>query len=174
MLSSRPHVASCPDERPAPSASSPGFVNVPKIKGTHNAMKSGMLAAESAFAALSSPAVEAGEGAADLSSYEQGVKGSWIWKELYEVRNARPSFHSVLGNFGGMAYTGVDTVLFKGRTPWTFRTKVDDYEVTKKASCVPPSSLAPRTPHADPRSLLPSPQRVQADRLPGAGRQAIL
>lgn len=99
-------------------------------------MKSGMLAAESAFAALSTPAVEAGEAAADLSSYEQGVKDSWIWKELYEVRNVRPSFHNPLGNLGGIIYSGIDTLLLKGRTPWTFRTKIHDYEATQKASCV--------------------------------------
>lgn len=135
---------------------SAGFLNVPKIKGTHNAMKSGMLAAETAYAALyphlasaKSPEAEAAEsadsaggeateGPLDMSAYEQAVKDSWIWKELKEVRNLRPSFHNPLGLWGGMAYSGVDSLILKGRVPWTFRNKVEDYQATKKISEVTP------------------------------------
>ena len=76
---------------------SAGFVNVPRIKGSHNAMKSGMLAAEAAFAAL-------GEGrqADELTSYQTAFEGSWIAKELKVVRNAKPLL-SKLGTFMGGA-----------------------------------------------------------------------
>ena len=62
-----------------------GFLNVPKIKGTHTAMKSGMLAAEAVFDAISQDIAEA-------SSYQQKLQDSWLWNELYKVRNIRPSF----------------------------------------------------------------------------------
>src|SRR5882724_10047291 len=60
---------------------SAGFLNVPKIKGTHNAMKSGMLAAEAAL-----DAVVAEVDIADMTSYEESLKQSWVWDELKEVR----------------------------------------------------------------------------------------
>ena len=110
---------------------SAGFVNVPKIKGTHNAMKSGMVAAEAAYDAIHSE-----EGAAigaDLSKYEEDMKKSWVWKELHEVRNIRPSFNSPLGIWGGIAYSGIDTLLLRGRTPWTLRTKTGDASHTGRA-----------------------------------------
>ena len=110
---------------------SAGFVNVPKIKGTHNAMKSGMLAAEAAYEAITSDAAD--ERPVDMNKYEEGVKNSWIWKELKEVRNMRPSFNTSLGIWGGMAYSGVDSLFLKGRTPWTFHTKVSDAAHTKPA-----------------------------------------
>ncbi len=115
---------------------SAGFLNVPKIKGTHNAMKSGMLAAESAFAAIAEVPEEEGEYTGqplDMASYEQGVKSSWIWKELKEVRNIRPSFNTSLGIWGGIAYSGVDSLLLKGRVPWTFHQTTSDASHTKPA-----------------------------------------
>ncbi|KAL7420344.1 hypothetical protein Q5752_005314 [Cryptotrichosporon argae] len=118
---------------------SAGFLNVPKIKGTHNAMKSGMLAAEAAFTALTE--TEAGAKSAapvDMSAYATAIENSWIYDELKEVRNLRPSFHNPLGLWGGMAYSGLDSLVLKGRVPWTFRNKVEDYAATKKASqCEP-------------------------------------
>ncbi|OWZ73153.1 hypothetical protein AYX14_01409 [Cryptococcus neoformans] len=117
---------------------SAGFLNVPKIKGTHNAMKSGMLAAESAFAAItsteSSEETSLDTNPADLSNYATAIEKSWVWSELKEVRNLRPSFHNPLGLWGGMAYSGLDSLVLKGRVPWTFRNSVEDYEATKKAS----------------------------------------
>jgi electron-transferring-flavoprotein dehydrogenase len=103
-----------------------------------------MLAAETAYAAIhgsspsSSPSseVDAEEGAPgpiDMSPYESAVKDSWIWKELHEVRNLRPSFHNPLGLYGGIAYSGVDSLILRGRVPWTFRNKMEDWEGTKKA-----------------------------------------
>lgn len=96
-----------------------GFLNVPKIKGTHNAMKSGMLAAESAIEAIieaqSTPSKTKG---LELKSYTDKIQNSWIYKELKAVRNFRPSFHTSLGLYGGMAYSGF-SMLLGGREPWT-------------------------------------------------------
>ncbi|KAJ3214017.1 hypothetical protein HDU67_002161 [Dinochytrium kinnereticum] len=105
---------------------SAGFMNVPKIKGTHTAMKSGMLAGEAAYEALT--AENASNGPITLNKYEETLKASWVWKELMEVRNVRPSFHSPLGMWGGVAYAGLDTLFLKGRTPWTFKHAAPDHE----------------------------------------------
>lgn len=95
---------------------SAGFLNVPKIKGTHNAMKSGALAAESAFEAIQGE--KQSTAGFEPSSYSNKIKNSWIWKELKEVRNIRPSFHNKLGLYGGMMYSGF-SFLLKGHEPWT-------------------------------------------------------
>lgn len=108
-----------------------GFLNVPKIKGTHTAMKSGMLAAESAFAALQG---EEDSGTVFLFDYEKALRESWIWKELKEVRNIRPSFNSPLGFFGGLMYSGLEAYIFKGRVPWTLNHHGTDAAATKPAS----------------------------------------
>jgi hypothetical protein len=55
-------------------------------------------------------------------TYEQRIKGSWIWKELEGCRNVRPSFNTGLGLYGGMAYTGVLWYALRGKEPWTFCT----------------------------------------------------
>ena len=81
---------------------SAGFVNVPRIKGSHNAMKSGMLAAEAAFAA-----VTAGRSHDELATYPTAVRQSWIYKDLKRVRNVKP-FWSRFGLFGGLALGGLD------------------------------------------------------------------
>ncbi|BGP48265.1 hypothetical protein JCM10450v2_004137 [Rhodotorula kratochvilovae] len=117
---------------------SAGFLNVPKIKGTHTSMKSGMLAAEAAFSAItsynaSSPEEFLPSSPLDVSSYESAFESSWIAQELKEVRNLRPSFHSKLGNWGGMAYSGVDSLLLKGRVPWTFHHPSEDWKATRPA-----------------------------------------
>ncbi|HEX3216905.1 MAG TPA: electron transfer flavoprotein-ubiquinone oxidoreductase [Aestuariivirgaceae bacterium] len=79
-----------------------GFVNVPRIKGSHNAMKSGMLAAESAFAALA-----AGRSGDELKDYQAAFEGSWIHRDLKAVRNVKPLW-SKLGLVGGLAAGGFD------------------------------------------------------------------
>lgn len=112
---------------------SAGFVNVPKVKGTHNAMKSGMLAAESAYAALSG----SDQGTVFLYDYEDSLRKSSIWKELKEVRNMRPSFHTPLGLYGGVAYSGLEAYLLKGRVPWTLKHKLPDHAATKPADKFP-------------------------------------
>ncbi len=89
-----------------------GFVNVPKIKGTHTSMKSGMLAAETVSEALVT-------GGQDLAPYETKLRESWVWQELSLVRNIRPSF-AKFGLWGGLAYSAVDTYVLRGKAPWTF------------------------------------------------------
>lgn len=115
---------------------SAGFVNVPKIKGTHNAMKSGMLAAEAAWGALAN-ATEGDEGSLFLYDYEKSLRESWIWKELKEVRNMRPSFQGPLGLYGGIMYSGLEAFVFKGRVPWTLTNKHRDHEATRRADQSP-------------------------------------
>jgi electron-transferring-flavoprotein dehydrogenase len=85
-----------------------GFLNVPKIKGSHTAMKSGMVAAETVFERL-----KTGAGL----ELRPALERSWIWDELYRVRNVRPSFR--FGLWGGLAYSALDTYVFRGRAPWT-------------------------------------------------------
>jgi electron-transferring-flavoprotein dehydrogenase len=106
-----------------------GFVNVPKIKGTHTAMKSGMLAAEAAWTALTAK----DEGSIFLYDYEDTLRKSTIWKELKEVRNMRPSFHSPLKLYGGVMYSGLEAFIFKGRVPWTLKHAGTDHGATKLA-----------------------------------------
>lgn len=105
-----------------------GFLNVPKIKGSHNAIKSGILAAESAFDALSKDKKEGQL----LASYPDKVKNSWLYKELYEARNIRPAFN--WGLIPGVLYAGIDWLLLKGREPWTFAHGRPDNEKTEVAS----------------------------------------
>ncbi len=81
---------------------SAGFVNVPRIKGSHNAMKTGMLAAEEAFKAIA-----AGRSSDELVEYEAAYQSSWVAKELKLVRNAKP-FLSKFGTLLGMAFGGFD------------------------------------------------------------------
>ncbi len=82
---------------------SAGFVNVPRIKGNHNAMKTGMMAAEAAFAAL-------GEGRAgdELYGYSEAFEQSWVRDELYRVRNAKPLWSKFGTILGGIALSGMD------------------------------------------------------------------
>ncbi|KAI1633686.1 hypothetical protein F4809DRAFT_622079, partial [Biscogniauxia mediterranea] len=112
---------------------SAGFVNVPKVKGTHNAMKSGMLAAEAAWTALAEGSTET----VFLYDYEDSLRKSTIWKELKEVRNIRPSFHNPLGVYGGVMYSGIEAYILKGRVPWTLKHKHPDHAATKSADECP-------------------------------------
>lgn len=109
-----------------------GFLNVPKIKGSHTAMKSGMLAAEAAFAALKDGTAATGT---VLSDYPERLKKSWVWDELYQARNIRPAFH--LGLFAGIAYSAVDTFLFRGRAPWTLHHHRDNESLRPAAQSMP-------------------------------------
>ena len=103
---------------------SAGFVNVPKIKGSHNAIKSGMLAAESIIAALKTDQYEP-----LLKTYPEKIRSSWVWKDLYAVRNIKPALSS-WGNIGGTLYGGMDMWLHSlGITlPWTLQHKQPDNE----------------------------------------------
>lgn len=119
---------------------SAGFLNVPKIKGTHNAMKSGMVAAETYYEAWKKRQ-ESGseeEEVIDLVDYRKNLDETYVIKELKEVRNLRPSFHNPLGLYGGIIYSGIDSLFLKGRTPWTLHHAGEDYDQTKPASeCQP-------------------------------------
>lgn len=116
---------------------SAGFVNVPKVKGTHNAIKSGMLAAEAAWTALSQSSDQSSDGTVFLYDYEDSLRRSSIWKELSEVRNMRPSFHTLLGVYGGLAYSGLEAYILKGRVPWTLKHSLPDHAATKPADQFP-------------------------------------
>ena len=94
-----------------------GFLNVPKIKGTHLAMKSGMLAAESIFELIDKEK--------EITLYEQKIKKSWLYKELHSVRNIRPSFK--WGFWKAIVYSAIDTYLFRGKAPWTIKHDGSDH-----------------------------------------------
>jgi len=96
-----------------------GFMNVPKIKGTHTAQKSGMLAAEAIFDAIADEENQDTEGLM-LHNYEEKLENSSVYKELHATRNVKPAF-ARHGLFGGMAYTGLFYVLGRGKEPWTFQ-----------------------------------------------------
>ena len=100
---------------------SAGFMNVPKIKGSHTAMKSGILAAEAVAAHLLAEDMSLRTG--ELETYESSVKSSWIWKELRKVRNIRPAFR--WGLWPALLYSAFDTYILRGKAPWTFRHKPD-------------------------------------------------
>ncbi|MCJ1417328.1 hypothetical protein MMC32_003671 [Xylographa parallela] len=108
-----------------------GFLNVPKIKGTHTAMRSGMLAAQAAYTALENTKPDSGT--VFLYDYEDALRESSIWKELKQVRNMRPSFHTPLGIYGGIMYSGLEAYLFRGHTPWTLKHHGTDHSATKTA-----------------------------------------
>ena len=101
---------------------SAGFLNVAKIKGSHNAMKTGMLAAEAIYDNFSK---NDGQVTGDeLSAYETSVRSSWVAQELKESRNFKGGFDK--GLWVGMAHGGLISHITKGREPWTFaHTKTD-------------------------------------------------
>ncbi|XP_004868618.1 electron transfer flavoprotein-ubiquinone oxidoreductase, mitochondrial isoform X2 [Heterocephalus glaber] len=117
---------------------SPGFMNVPKIKGTHTAMKSGSLAAESIFSQLTNENLQSKTIGLHVTEYEDNLKKSWVWKELYSVRNIRPSCHGILGLYGGMIYTGIFYWILRGMEPWTLKHKGSDSAQLRPAKdCTP-------------------------------------
>ncbi len=95
-----------------------GFMNVPKIKGSHTAMKTGMLGAEAAFEALQQA------GRPEPASYQARFAGSWVADELKAVRNVRPAFR--WGLWAGLLHAGIDTMLLRGRAPWTLHHHPDN------------------------------------------------
>jgi electron-transferring-flavoprotein dehydrogenase len=108
-----------------------GFVNVPRIKGTHTAMKSGMLAAEAAFAA-----VQADRSGDILSDYEPAVRSSWIDSELQLVKNAEPLL-ARFGNTLGTVLAGIDMWMrtLKIGLPFTMKHKPDNEKIWRKDAC---------------------------------------
>ena len=116
---------------------SAGFLNVPKIKGTHTAMKSGMLAAEQAFSALEAlPSTQDDTDEItplDMTGLDEALKASWVYQELKEVRNVRPMAHSFAGMYSVMAYSGIQYFL-RGREPFTLSHGGADHEKLKSAA----------------------------------------
>lgn len=121
---------------------SAGFMNVPKIKGSHTAMKSGLVAAEEIFKKyvenewepVDEDTFEDEEYVPlDLTSYPQEFEKSWAYKELYAVRNCRPSFNTPMGFLGGLAHSGLTTMITQGIEPWTLRHKHTDSAATQPA-----------------------------------------
>ncbi len=106
-----------------------GFLNNLKQKGTHTAMKSGMLAAESVFAALKSGS----QGFETLDSYPAAFKTSWLHEELYVARNTSSWLHK-FGLFFGSALTWVDQYIFRGEMPITLSDPTPDYATLKPAN----------------------------------------
>ena len=104
-----------------------GFLNASRIKGTHGALKSGMLAAESAFAAL-----EAGRRQDELASYPEAFKASWLHDELYRARNFKPWMSK--GLYTGTLMVGIDQVVFRGKAPWTLTHHHADHETLRPKS----------------------------------------
>ena len=107
-----------------------GFLDVPKIKGSHTAIKSGMTAAEAVFEALG-----AEDGPREVTAYAEKLKQTWVWKDLYKSRNIRPSF--TRGRWVGLIWSALDTYLFRGKAPWTFRQHSDHDKLLPKSVCRP-------------------------------------
>ena len=118
-----------------------GFLNVPKIKGTHAAMKSGLLAAEAVAEAM------ANGSPAEPASYTEKFEASWLHPELHGARNIRPAF-AKLGLFGGIAYSALDTFVLRGRAPWTLHHAHADHEG------LTPANAAPRIAYPKPDGVL--------------------
>jgi electron-transferring-flavoprotein dehydrogenase len=109
-----------------------GFVNVPRIKGSHNAMKTGMLAAEAVFARLKAGA----QGGDEITAYPAALRKSWVWEDLRKVRNVKPSLKHglVLGTLLGGIYMWLESLRLGFLTPWTLKHKKADYQTLKPAA----------------------------------------
>ena len=97
---------------------SAGFLNVPKIKGNHTAMQSGMIAAEALADFL-----KRDNGTGRCASYPVRLRASWVWQELKKVRNIRPGFH--FGLVIGMINAALEAYVFRGLAPWTLKQHAD-------------------------------------------------
>ena len=108
-----------------------GFLNAPRIKGSHAAIKSGMLAAEAAFEALGAERQRD-----ELSSYPLAFEKSWLHDELYRARNFKPWLDK--GLLLGSVMFGIDQIIFRGHAPWTLHRKLADHQKLKLAAeCEP-------------------------------------
>ena len=103
-----------------------GTLNFPRIKGTHTAMKSGMIAAETIFNSIQSSKV-------DLEEYEERFTSSWINSELYKARNWNPFLHK-FGPYLGVLLAGIDQFIFRGKLPFTLRAPEPDLACLKEAN----------------------------------------
>ncbi|MDO6460171.1 electron transfer flavoprotein-ubiquinone oxidoreductase [Granulosicoccaceae sp. 1_MG-2023] len=106
-----------------------GTLDFSRIKGTHTAMKSGMLAAESVFAQLG----EEGSVPLTVTGYEEAFRRSWVYADLHRARNFGPALHR-FGLYAGGAFNWLDQTLFKGKLPLTLRDGQRDYAGMRKAA----------------------------------------
>ena len=108
-----------------------GFLNASRIKGSHAAIKSGMLAAEAAFDAL-----QAGRSGDELDAYNAAFQDSWLFDELYRARNFKQWMSK--GLYSGTLMVGVEQTLLGGKFPWTLHHRHADHECLRPASeCEP-------------------------------------
>lgn len=103
-----------------------GTMNGAKIKGSHTAMKSGMIAAEEVFKAVSAGS----EGGNKLESFDEAFKASWLYKELHQQRNFGPAMHK-FGNIFGAAFAFADLNIFNGKLPFTLHDTTPDHAQLK-------------------------------------------
>ena len=108
-----------------------GFLNASRIKGSHCAIKSGMLAAEAAFAA-----VQAGRTSDELATYPESFRASWLYDELHHARNFKPWMSK--GLYTGSLMFGIDQTVLGGRAPWTLHHRHADHETLKQKTAVQP------------------------------------
>ncbi len=104
-----------------------GYLNASRIKGTHTAIKSGMLAAQAAFEAISQ-----GRASDRLEAYPAAFRESWLYDELYRARNFKAAMSK--GLWSGTLLVGIDQVLFGGRAPWTMHVRHADHECLRPAA----------------------------------------
>jgi electron-transferring-flavoprotein dehydrogenase len=111
-----------------------GFVNLPRIKGSHNAMKTGMLGAEAAFAA-----VAANREHDELATYPESMRRSWVYEDLHKVRNVKPGLKwgLWLGTVHGGMHMWLNDLGLGGLVPWTLRHGVPDNETLAPAADMP-------------------------------------
>ncbi len=124
---------------------SAGFVNLPRIKGSHNAMKTGMLAAEAAFEAIG-----AGRSHDELTAYPAAFRKSWAWQDLYKVRNVKPGLKWGLwpGTVHGGVHMWLNDLGLGGLVGWTLRHGKADHE------CLRPAANMPRIEYPKPDGVL--------------------
>ena len=104
-----------------------GFLNMSRIKGSHAAIKTGMMAADAAFAALGESRQHD-----ELASYPQAFEQSWLKEELHVARNVKPWLSK--GLYLGSVMTGIDQILLRGKAPWTLHHTHADHECLKPAA----------------------------------------
>ena len=111
-----------------------GFVNLPRIKGSHNAMKTGMLGAEAAFAALAENRAHD-----ELAAYPDAVRRSWVYEDLYKVRNVKPGLKwgMWLGTAHGGMHMWLNDLGLGAAVPWTLRHDKPDCQTLAPAAAMP-------------------------------------
>jgi electron-transferring-flavoprotein dehydrogenase len=108
-----------------------GFLNASRIKGSHCAMKSGMLAAEAAADSLKN-----GKSLDELTGYPEAFRRSWLYEELHRARNFKPWMSK--GLYTGTLMVGIDQVVFRGKAPWTLSHEHADHETLKERTQASP------------------------------------